>query len=528
MVDTGDSSVPTPNDAVADNVQMIETPPRGTFATLRRLGPGIIIAASIVGSGELIATTKTGAEAGFTLLWLIILGCLIKVFVQIEFGRFTITEGRTSIEGMNSVPGPRARVNWLVWYWLVMFALGLGQLGGIVGGVGQSMALTVPITGDYQDMVRARAAARNADARNAEAEAAATQPNAETETAKEEIKPAAAQARTMDDRLWTIAIVLVTIVLLINGRYKLIQVSAAVLVGSFTAVTFFNIFALQSIEQWAIGWSDIKTGLSLGLPEPFEGSAPLVTALATFGIIGVGASELIAYPYWCLEKGYARFTGPRSDDDAWAERARGWMRVMRWDCWVSMVIYTFATVAFYFLGASVLFRKGSVPEDSDMIPVLAEMYRPVFGDWAPVLFLFGAVAVLYSTFFIATAANTRMAADAMRVFGVLDGSEAKKRKWIRILCVAFPLISLTLYLAIPYPVTLVLVSALSQTIMLPMLGGAALYFRYRRCDRRITPGRTWDVMLCVSVAGLLIIGIFGAYVGVPKIIEQIIVLVSSL
>jgi Mn2+/Fe2+ NRAMP family transporter len=53
-----------------------QMPPRTLGATLLRLGPGMIIAGSIVGSGELIATTKAGAEAGFWLLWLIIAGCV--------------------------------------------------------------------------------------------------------------------------------------------------------------------------------------------------------------------------------------------------------------------------------------------------------------------------------------------------------------------------------------------------------------------------------------------------------------------
>jgi hypothetical protein len=52
-----------------------------------------------------------------------------------------------------------------------------------------------------------------------------------------------------------------------------------------------------------------------------------------FGITGVGASELFAYPYWCLEKGYARYTGPRTADPEWAARARGWMRVLYLDAW---------------------------------------------------------------------------------------------------------------------------------------------------------------------------------------------------
>ena len=78
--------------------------------------------------------------------------------------------------------------------------------------------------------------------------------------------------------------------------------------------------------------------------------------MAAFGIIGVGADELIAYPYWCLEKGYARFTGPRSEDRPWVQRAHGWIRVMTYDACLSMVIYTTATVAFYLLGATVLHR----------------------------------------------------------------------------------------------------------------------------------------------------------------------------
>ena len=117
----------------------IRTPPRSIPGILRQLGPGLIIAGAIVGSGELIATTKTGAQAGFWLLWLIIVGCVIKVFVQVEFGRYAISSGEGTMSAMDAVPGPRLRVNWLLWYWLVMFVFSLCQLGGIVHGVGQAL-----------------------------------------------------------------------------------------------------------------------------------------------------------------------------------------------------------------------------------------------------------------------------------------------------------------------------------------------------------------------------------------------------
>ncbi len=40
----------------------------------------------------------------------------------------------------------------------------------------------------------------------------------------------------------------------------------------------------------------------------------------------------------------------------WTKRAAGWMRVMHIDAFGAMLIYTFATVAFYLLGAATLNR----------------------------------------------------------------------------------------------------------------------------------------------------------------------------
>ncbi|MFM7845905.1 MAG: Nramp family divalent metal transporter, partial [Planctomycetota bacterium] len=146
-------------------VSTVESPPQTILGILRRLGPGLIIAGSIVGSGELIGTTTTGAQAGYYLLWLIIVGCVIKVFVQVEFGRYAISTGEASMVGMNETPGPaiswtdahgdRQRVNWLSFYWLLMFLVSLGQLGGIVGGVGQALAISVPLSQAGRDFNQA-------------------------------------------------------------------------------------------------------------------------------------------------------------------------------------------------------------------------------------------------------------------------------------------------------------------------------------------------------------------------------------
>ncbi len=515
----------------------VESPPNTVLGIVRRLGPGLITAGAIVGSGELIATTKTGAEAGFWLLWLIIIGCVIKVFTQVEFGRYAISSGKATMAAMDEVPGPRLGVNWLLWYWLVMFIVSLAQLGGIVAGVGQSLAMTVPITGDFNRLLieqdewddEASALAAPLEAERAEElgdAAPERRAQAREEIAREverQIGRPRPDVATYDDMIWASLVTAVTIVILVNGRYGLIQNFSTVLVVSFTLITMVNVLALQTHPHWAIGWGDVGLGLSFRLPPIVDEltRSPLATALATFGIIGVGANELIAYPYWCLEKGYARFTGPREQTEAWATRAKGWLNVMRWDAFVSMVVYTFATVAFYFLGAAVLHREGLDPAGNQMVRILGQMYEPAFGPWAQQLFLLGAFAVLYSTFFVANAGHARVAADAVRVFGVGARRPETKLWWVRAFCVGFPAFSLVVCLFIRAPAELVLASGVMQAIMLPMLGAATLYYRYYRVDRRIRPGRLWDVFLWTSAFGLLLAGGWLALTKLFPALEQL-------
>jgi len=489
----------------------IESPPRTVLGTLSRLGPGMIIAGSIVGSGELILTTKAGAEAGFWLLWLIIIGCVIKVSTQIEFARNTITWGQTPLKALNGVPGPRLRVNWLLWYWTFMTILVVFQQGGILGGVGQTLAIGCPLTRDgaeynrlQDELVRSRITLQSLQNQGRDdPKAAALQQN--VARLKEQI---AERREPSDPYLWAAIFAVVTSVLLYVGRYQLIQVVATALVATFTLVTILTVVALQMRAGWAIQGDELVQGLSFHLPpaDPTGGVNPMRTAFGAFGIIGIGAAELIMYPYWCLEKGYARFTGPRDGTAGWIARARGWIRVLHIDAWTSMVVYTFATLAFYLLGAAVLGRIGLRPGERDMVRTLAAMYIPVFGPLAYVIFLSGALAVLYSTLFVAAAGNSRMVADALGLYGLTDGSEAGRAVWTRRISAVWCFAALILYVFVRAPATMIVVCGLAQSIMLPLLGAAALYFRYRRTDPALRPGRLWDLLLWTAFVAFLIVG----------------------
>jgi Mn2+/Fe2+ NRAMP family transporter len=105
----------------------------------------MILAASIVGSGELIATTTLGAEVGYVALWLIVLSCLIKPAVQSEIGRYIIATGRTGAEAFNEVPGPKLfGANWILIGWFVMVIVTFFQIGAMYGGVAQVFNILAP------------------------------------------------------------------------------------------------------------------------------------------------------------------------------------------------------------------------------------------------------------------------------------------------------------------------------------------------------------------------------------------------
>ena len=251
---------------------------------------------------------------------------------------------------------------------------------------------------------------------------------------------------------------------------------------------------LMMRQPQSFSWAQISEGLKFRMPK--DG---LTTAIAVFGITGVGASELFMYPYWCVEKGYARFAGKRNDGDAWRSRAAGWIRVMNVDILASMVIYCVATVAFYLLGAGILHTQGLVPSAKDMIPVLSKMYTETLGGWALWLFYAGAIATLYGTIFAATAGNSRVLADVVRLAGLFPREDyAARVKWRNGIVCFLLVIPVILLFSFQSPVNMVKAGGVAQAAMLPVLSIGALYLRHKRMPAEVATGRLGTVFLWIA------------------------------
>lgn len=432
----------------------IKEPPRRWRERLFSLGPGLVLSAGIVGSGELIATTTLGAEAGFTTLWVILISCVVKVFLQLEFGKHAIHTGETTLGSFARLPGPRlGKASWSVWSWLLITVIRLIQGGGIVGGVALAVHLAFP---------------------------------------------------SIDVVLWSWIGAISAALLVFRGYYRLIEKLALGMMAVFTLFTIACVLFLE-YTPYSVSQANILEGLQFKLPR-----GAVLTAIAAFGITGVGGDEVILYNYWCLEKGYAAYTGPKRGTPEWVRRAKGWIKVMYLDAFLSMVVYTTATVAFYVLGASVLHGRGEIPQGFAMVETLSRMYTETLGPWASGVFLFGAFVVLYSTLFVGLAGLSRMFSDALGQVGLIDFWDRKVRmKWVAILSWIFPSIWCLLFQYMKSPVLMVKVGGIGGAVQLMLVIFVAIHYRYVRLSKELLPGKGYDVGFWLSVAMILLVCTYG-------------------
>ena len=69
------------------------------LAHLKHVGPGLVIAATGLGAGDLIAASVAGAKFGTTILWAAVLGAIMKYVMNEGLTRWQLATGTTLLEG---------------------------------------------------------------------------------------------------------------------------------------------------------------------------------------------------------------------------------------------------------------------------------------------------------------------------------------------------------------------------------------------------------------------------------------------
>jgi Mn2+/Fe2+ NRAMP family transporter len=65
----------------------------------RSIGPGMVVAATGVGAGDMVATLIAGERFAYTLLWAALVGCIVKIALAEAVGRWHLSTGQTMFDG---------------------------------------------------------------------------------------------------------------------------------------------------------------------------------------------------------------------------------------------------------------------------------------------------------------------------------------------------------------------------------------------------------------------------------------------
>jgi len=382
-------------------------PPRRLAGILISIGPGIVVIGSVMGSGELINTPVQAATFGIVLFWAVILACLIKFFLQVEFGRHALVHGRTPFQSFNSLPGLKIKkTSWIGILYMCIFvftALTLPGMMTAIGGIFDTVLLDMAskISSHYQwdSVFEWTVRCQESDVL---------------------VRPLA------------ILVAFLTWLVLFRGYYDSMEklITLLVLIFSISAVVG---LVLVQFTDYRITGSQLVSGLTFSLGDNPSGAA--VAVIALMGGLGATSNELFMYPYWVLEKGYGRNVG-KPDSEGWVERARGWVRVLQWDTGVCTLLATIITGAMFLMAAAVLHGSTNDVNKDTILVQFSAMFSETFGAWSVLLFYTGAFCMLFSTLIVGIAAAGRMWADMFTSMGLLDADKpaATRRchRWVEL------------------------------------------------------------------------------------------------
>lgn len=99
---------------------------------LRQVGPGLVLAATAVGVGDVVTSMVAGGRFGYTFVWAFVFAAVLKYFLTEGLGRWHLATGKTIISGWRAI-GTWAVV--FVGVYLVLWAFIYGAAGPATVGL---------------------------------------------------------------------------------------------------------------------------------------------------------------------------------------------------------------------------------------------------------------------------------------------------------------------------------------------------------------------------------------------------------
>jgi Mn2+/Fe2+ NRAMP family transporter len=111
--------------------------------SLRAIGPGLIVAATGVGAGDLAAASIAGSKLGLAVLWAVVVGAFLKFVLNEGIARWQLATGTTLVDGAVAHLGRLAQ--WLFLTYLVVWSFLVGA--ALMSAIGVTSHAMLPLAG---------------------------------------------------------------------------------------------------------------------------------------------------------------------------------------------------------------------------------------------------------------------------------------------------------------------------------------------------------------------------------------------
>ena len=412
------------------------TPPPQTFlAKLKHIGPGILLAAAAIGSGELILTPRAGAIYGLSIGWVIVVSIVYKLALTLGLARYTIATGEDIFEGFSHLPGPR---NWFVWVLAVVFLLGAVGYSGIALACGSALFALCPVLSMIQ---------------------------------------------------WAVVVVGVVFVLLLRGAYGPVEKAAFALALALIVGVVYSLAVLQPAWGWLVRES---------VPRFPPGSGQTLISLLGWTAGGTSTliySFWILEKGYAVPR---RDGAPVADPPQTHQDFRQWLSLAYLDAGLSYAMMMFVSLAFLAIGAITLGKAGPdggplVPASDATTAVLSRMLTAAAGPAARYVFLIAALAILSSTILGLVDGKSRALRTAVHLIAPRSRRWSDV-KWYRLGITLFCLIIFAL-LFTGRPVLLIVLTSALEAPVLALSAVLLLYLLHARLPRECRPGVVWHIVI---------------------------------
>lgn len=102
---------------------------------LRRIGPGIVTAAVVLGPGSILSTSQVGATYGYSLIWLLVAAAVFMIVYSTMSARFGCVSKQSLLDTVAASSGRWAAVILGVSAWLVTTGFQVGNNMGVTTGM---------------------------------------------------------------------------------------------------------------------------------------------------------------------------------------------------------------------------------------------------------------------------------------------------------------------------------------------------------------------------------------------------------